>query len=88
MMEFFRLGLFGFLALVVIYVLMSIYSKSVYRENLEKKWEAEVKTGDRDAYVAKGMQDYQSSLRKKLVWLVFIIPIVVVTGLVYVINFM
>lgn len=83
-----RLAVFGLLALGVIFFLVSIYSRSIHRENLEDKWDKEVKTGDRDAYIEKGMADYESGLRKQLVWLVFVVPIVVVTGLVYVINFM
>ena len=51
-------------------------------------WDQEVKTGDRDAYIAEGMRDYETGLRKKLLWLVFVIPIAVVGGLLYVTNFM
>ncbi|MEE9388258.1 MAG: hypothetical protein V3U96_06580 [Paracoccaceae bacterium] len=82
-----RLGVFGFLALAVIFVLVSIYSRSVQREKLEDVWDEEVKTGDRDAYIEDGLRDYEGSLRKKLIWLVFVIPTVVVAGLVYVTNF-
>lgn len=83
-----RLAIFGFLFLSVIYILVSIYSRSVRRENLENEWDEEVKEGDRDAYIETGLKDYEGSLRKKLILLVFIIPIIVVTGLVYVTNFM
>ena len=83
-----RLAVFGFLFLAVIYLLVSVYSRSVRREKLENKWDDEVKEGDRDAYISDGMKDYEGSLRKKLIVLVFIVPIVVVIAMLYIINFM
>ncbi len=82
-----RLGVFGFLALAVIFVLVSIYSRSIRREKLEDKWDEEVKTGDRDAYIEAGMQKYESGWRKKFLWLIFVVPVFVVLGLVYLNNF-
>lgn len=82
-----RLGAFGFLFLAVVYFLVSIYSRSVRREKLENKWDSEVKTGDRDAYISEGMKDYEGSLRKKLIWLIFMVPVIVVVALVYFNNF-
>ena len=83
-----RLVVFGCLFLAVAYVLVSIYSRSVRREKLEKKWDNEIKTGDRDAYIAEGMREYDSGFRKKLIVLVVVVPIVVVGVLLYAINFM
>lgn len=83
-----RLAVFGFLFLAVIYLLVSVYSRSVRREKLENKWDDEVKEGDRDVYISEGMKDYEGSLRKKLIVLVFIVPIVVVIAMLYIINFM
>lgn len=82
-----RLGVFGFLFLCVVYVLVSIYSRSIRREKLEDEWDEEIKTGDRDAFIAAGMKDYDGSLRKKLILLVFVIPVGVVIGMLYFINF-
>lgn len=82
-----RLGVFGFLFLCVVYVLVSIYSRSIRREKLEDEWDEEIKTGDRDAFIVAGMKDYDGSLRKKLILLVFVIPIGVVIGMLYFINF-
>lgn len=83
-----RLAVFGFLALGVTFVLVSIYGRSVERERLEKKWDAEVKTGDRDAYIDEGLREYEGSLRRRLIWLVFIVPLLAIAGLTYVMNFM
>lgn len=49
-----RLVVFGFVALTVVYVLVSIYSASVQREHLEKKFDAGGIDGDRDAYIKAG----------------------------------
>ncbi len=83
-----RLAVFGFLFLAVVYLLVSVYSRSIRREKLEEKWDNEIKTGDRDAYIAEGMQDYETGFRKKLIVLVIIVPILVVGGLLYAVNFM
>lgn len=87
MIGFLRLAIFGFIGLTIIYVLVSIYSRSVRREKLEKAWDADQGPGDRDAYIEAGMAAYRNSLRRRLIWLVYIIPTAVVLGLLYVLNF-
>jgi hypothetical protein len=87
MIGFFRLALFGYLALTVIYFLVSIYSRSVRREKLEKAWDADQGPGDRAEFIAAGMRAYETGLRKKLIWLVYVIPTMVVIALVYILNF-
>lgn len=88
MIAIIRLAVFGFLFLAVVYLLVSVYSRSIRREKLEKRWDSEVKEGDRDAYIEKGMKEYEGSLRKKLIILVFIVPILVVVGMTYIVNFL
>lgn len=87
MTAFIRLAVFGLIGLTVIYVLVSIYSRSLQREELEKEWDAAQGPGARDDYIAAGMQAYEQGLRKKLIWLVYVIPTLVVTALVYLLNF-
>jgi len=82
-----RLIVFGFLFLSVVYFVVSIYSRSVRREKLEKEWDQEVKSGDRDAYVTVGMKAYDKSLRKRLIWLVFVVPVVVFAAIFYLTNY-
>lgn len=84
---FFRLMLFGAVAMTVVYVLVSVYSRSVRREWLEKKFDAGGVPGDRDTYIAQGMQAYEQGLRRKLIWLVYIIPAVVFTTVFWTLNF-
>lgn len=77
----------GFLILTVIYLLVSVYSRSVRREKLEKEFDAGDVAGDRDAYVEKGMEAYHHSLRRWLILLVYVIPIITVAITVYVVNY-
>ena len=91
MIGFIRLAVFGFLAMSVVYILMSIYSRSVRREALEKEWDALHPAGDRtderETHIEAGMKDYEKSLRKKLIWLVYVIPTVAVLVLLCLINY-
>jgi Ca2+/Na+ antiporter len=83
-----RVTIIGFLILGVIYILLAIYLRSLWREKLERKWDEEVRQGDRDAYIREGMKRYDRSLRKRLLILVFVIPALVVGFMLYVVNFM
>lgn len=89
-MGFVRLVLFGFLAMSVVYLSISVYSRSVRREKLEDAWAEENVGSDdmaaRDAYVAKGIKAYNASFRPKLIGLVYIIPTVIVMTIVYITN--
>ncbi|KAF0175511.1 MAG: hypothetical protein FD162_482 [Rhodobacteraceae bacterium] len=82
-----RSAFFGFIGLTAIYVLVAIYSRSVRREKLEKKFDAGGIEGDRDTYIADGMQAYEHGLKRRLLWLVYIIPTVVVVVTVYFVNY-
>lgn len=86
-MQFVRLVVGGFLILTVLYVCVSLYSRSVRREKLEDWWdEAPVEGTTREDYIAEGMAKYEAGLRKKLIWLIFVIPPIVVTTILYFIN--
>ena len=86
-----RILVFAFLGLSVVYVLVSIYSRSVRREKLEEAWDTDparegaAKT-ERDAYIAEGMQAYEHGLRKRLIWLVYILPFVAMALIIYFVN--
>ena len=90
-----RAGLMAFVLLTVVYLLVSIYSRSVRREKLEKAWDEwdgpprleGTTNSDRDAYIEAGMKAYRGSLRRKLIWLVYIIPMAVVMATVYAVNY-
>lgn len=82
-----RLVLVGFVVLTVVYVSLSLYSRSVRRRKLGVWWEEEGRPGDRDAYVEAGLRDYEGSLRRKLIWGVYIVPVAVVALIVYITNY-
>jgi hypothetical protein len=81
---------FGFLGLSVIYLTISFYSRSVRREKLENAWdENPPKGGDtdaRDTYIETGMAEYETGFRKKLIWLVYVIPTISILVILYLTN--
>lgn len=89
-MGFIRIVVFGFIALSVIYLSVAIYARSVCRERLEDEFDREHpdggEDGARDAYVDAGIVAYNNSIRPKLIGLVYVIPIIVISIIVYVIN--
>ncbi|MGH1331070.1 MAG: hypothetical protein ACRBBK_09325 [Paracoccaceae bacterium] len=88
MIAMIRLAVFGFLAVGVIYLMVSFYSRSVRKEKLEKKWAETGSIGDRDDFVKAGLKAYDGSLRRKALLLIFIVPVVVIGVMLYVTNFM
>lgn len=85
-----RLIVFGFLALSVVYIAVSFYSRSVRREKLENAW-AEDHPGvddspERDAYIEDGMRAYEHGLRRKLIWLVYVIPAIAIAVTMFIVN--
>jgi Ca2+/Na+ antiporter len=82
-----RLVVFGFIALSVIYLLVTIYARSVRREALEKEFDAGGIEGSRDAFIEAGMKEYHGSLRRKLLLLVYVVPMVVVGLTIYFVNY-
>lgn len=89
-MGFIKLVVFGFLALSVVYLSVSIYSRSVRREKLEDRFDEANPDGgapgERDAYIEAGMQAYNNSIRPKLIGLVYVVPTVIIGVIIYVIN--
>lgn len=82
-----RLIVVGFVVLTVIYVCLSYYSRAVRKDKLRRKWDEDIRQGDREAYVARGLKLYQQSLRRKLLWGVYVVPIVTIAIVIYLVNF-
>ncbi len=82
-----RLGVMGLIALTVVYACVSWYSKSVRREKLEVEFDAGGFDGTRADFVAKGLKEYDGSLRRKLILGVYVVPIIVVGSVIYLTNF-
>ena len=89
-MAFIRIMIVAFVGLTIIYFSVSIYARSVRRENLENEYDADHpdggEPGARDAFVEAGMVEYKNSIRPKMIGLIYVVPVVVVSAIVYVIN--
>lgn len=82
-----KLVVIGFIVLTIIYVCLSLYSRSVRKGKLEEWWEEEGRPGDREVYIEAGLKDYEGSLRRKLIWGVYIVPVAVIGAVIYFTNF-
>lgn len=91
MIGFLRLAVIGFVNMTIAYVMVLVYSRSVRREKLEKEWDANPPEGAddaaREAYIEKGMAEYETGLKRKLIWLVYVLPITIALVLLYLNNF-
>ena len=89
MLGFLRLMLFWSVASAAIYWLLLIYSRSLRREALEKEWDA-APQGDaaaREAFIDKGMAEYEGSLRNRLLLIVVVLPFIAMAVLLYLVNY-
>ena len=88
-MKFIALIVFGFIALSVLYLMISVYSRSVRREGLEKSWDSDHTDRDsteREDYITQGMAEYERGFRKKLIVLVYVLPVILVTTILILTN--
>jgi len=69
----------------VIYICLSLYARSVRKAKLEAEWSAS-EHGDKDAFVAAGLDAFSSSIRRKLILGVYVVPVVLFGLIVYLNN--
>jgi len=87
---FFALGRLVLVLLVIstiAYVSLWFYARSAQRERLEQAWEEEGRPGSLEAYVDEGMESRRLALQRKLLLGVYVVPIAVVTAIVYFTNY-
>lgn len=82
-----RLLIIGFIVCTILYVVLSLYSRSVRKGKLREWWEEEGRPGDLDAYIEKGLEEYDGSLRRKLILGVYVVPFSIVAAIIYFTNF-
>jgi hypothetical protein len=87
-----RLLFMGFIVLTIIYVFLSLYSRAQRRSKLKAQWTLEGlddqdTRGDQDDYVQKGLEDYDDSVRRKLILGVYVIPTLLIAVIIYLTNF-
>jgi hypothetical protein len=88
MFAFLRFFIAGFVILTVIYVAVSLYSRSMRRAKLEREWDEEIRDGDRDGFVREGLEHYDRSLRRKLILGVYVVPVLIVGTIIYITNYL
>jgi hypothetical protein len=82
-----RLVVFGFIFLTIIYIALSLYSRSVRRRKLSQEWDDEGMEGDKDDWVRAGLAEYDQSLRRKLILGVYVVPLAVIGTIIYLVNY-
>lgn len=82
-----RLWIVALIGMTVIYFLIGIYWRSLHREELEKRFDAGGIEGDRTAFIESGMASYERGLKKRLLWLIYILPTIAFVAVVYILNF-
>lgn len=82
-----RLMVVGFILLSVIYVCLSFYSRAVRKGKLRAQWNEEQPDQSLDAFLDEGLEDYDKSLRRKLILSVYVIPVILVSVVIYLTNF-
>ncbi len=75
-----------FVLLSIIYVILSLVSRFKQRAKLKIEYDASKPAGDKAEFVAKGMQKYTRSFRPKLFLGVYVIPFIILIGLLYLAN--
>ena len=72
----------------IAYVGLSFYSRGIRRRKLENWWNEKGKTGNKEAFVERGLHVYDNSFRRKLILGVYIVPWVAIGALIYIVNYM
>jgi hypothetical protein len=86
MLGILRAWLIALVILTVFYWLLRTYLRSTRREALEKRFDEEGLTGERDIWVEAQMKDYGRSLKLRLLWLVYILPLAAIAVIIYYVN--
>lgn len=82
-----RLGLGLLVVNVAFYFLLLLYFRSRRKMRLEQRWDEAQGPGNREDFIEQGMAGYSTSIKRRLLWLVIVIPYVVIMVLIYVLNF-
>ena len=72
--------------LTVLYWIVLTYARSVHREKLEHQFDAGGIGGLRESFIAEGMTHYEHGLHKRLIVLVYIIPVALIVVIAYFVN--
>ncbi|MBY6202136.1 hypothetical protein KUV65_12230 [Maritalea mobilis] len=81
-----RLSIILLVGLSVVYLSLYFYLRAGAKMQLEEDWVMEGRPGDRDDWVAERLEPRAASLRKWLVFLVYVLPICALSVTVYLTN--
>ena len=81
-----RLLFMGFIVLTVIYVCLSLYSRAVRRGKQRAEWHEGPQDVDKETFVDQGLEEYDHSLRRKLILGVYVVPLVTMGVIIYLTN--
>ncbi|AHM04073.1 hypothetical protein roselon_01701 [Roseibacterium elongatum DSM 19469] len=81
-----RLSIFLLVGLTVVYISLYFYFRAGAKMQLEEDWVMEGRPGDRAEWVAERLEPRAASLRKWLVFLVYVLPLSGLTLTVYLTN--
>lgn len=82
-----RLMFVGFIVLTVIYVCLSLYSRAVRKGKLRAEWNEGTQEQPLETFLEEGLEDYDKSLRRRLILSVYVIPVILVSVIIYLTNF-
>lgn len=74
------------IVLAVTYGVVSFSMRRKHRDKLKDEYEVSDKSDDKAEFIAKGMMDYKKSYRPKLIFGIFLMPILVLFLLLYLAN--
>ncbi|MEM8825227.1 MAG: hypothetical protein AAGF30_16590 [Pseudomonadota bacterium] len=86
-MVLFRILIVLLIALTVIYWCLWMYFRSGEKVRLEERWQVEQPPLPQHTFVDVEIQGYLSTLRRKLIFWVYAVPVLVVTSLVTYLNY-
>ena len=74
------------MVLTIIYAILSFKARRQARDKIAGDYETSDKSESKTAFIDKGLKSYQRSYRPKLVLIVYLIPLSVVSLLIYLAN--
>ncbi len=83
-----RLLFILFLVLTIVYVCLSMYSRATRKRKLEDRYHQDGMPGDKETFIREGLEEYDGSIRRKLILGVYVLPLTGIAILIYVTNFM
>lgn len=81
-----RMIILWLVVLPLVHWVVARYYRSLRREALERDFDDGGEAGTREAFIAEGMAAYQKSLGRKILVLVYILPILAVVAIAWAVN--